>query len=145
MTPTQSRPSLHPTVAQIRTTAEKRLLQAAHNPRPHAWAEHYDTDSFRSLPISPTRGASAHNSAKDDKGRTHAKRWLTVGPFDPSLGQGGGPKERSSAQPSHRTTTPALNLRKKAGEPTPLRGQKGVSSTPEPSQPLHRETKGIRR
>ena len=95
----------------------------------------------RFLPLA----APPHNSAKDDKGRTHAKRRPTVGPSDPSLGQGGGPKGRCSAQPSHRTTTPSSNLGKKAGEPTPLRGQKGVSNTPEPSQPLHRETKGIRR
>ena len=95
----------------------------------------------RSLPLA----APLHNSAKYDKGRTHAERWLTVGPSDPSLGQRGGPKGWCSAQPSHGTTTPASNLWKKAGEPTPLRGQKGVSNTPEPSQPLDRETKGIRR
>ena len=40
---------------------------------------------------------------------------------------------------------PAPNLREKAGEPTPLGEQKGVSSTPEPPLPLCWETKGIRR
>lgn len=79
--------------------------------------------------------APPHNSAKDDKGRTHSKRWLSVGLSDPSTEQGGGPKRRCSAQPSHCPPSPPRISEKRLGNQLPSGNRKGSPALQ--SHPCH--------